>query len=410
MTDHAKESQRPMPGLLPLFTAAIDAVGTCPSAREEVLVNICIDEKAFEREPSFASGGSFQVMRSRPSTLIKYVDSRFKMTTIHRLAMLHLNDVVLRVPKRTVDWDSEDGRNLSESICTEIAILRNEHLWRHEHITNLVGICWGVDSDRAIMPVLVLETAQGGDLCKYLDNSTGLDARDRLRLAINCFQGLLALHTVGVIHADLKPENILVFIDEKGRPCAKLADFGCSLLVSNIHEPIKLKSGTSLWQSPRVLKALDAQGLRQADIYSLTLVASLLLIGPFMGKVLDKVHGLGDGKEPLHKLKADNSALASFIRTQKDANESSGPCVFTDIVSGLVSEFFDLMLSNEDELRAGAALPVELLKTMLYHEITSAVTDNVEVFETLDFLEEDVYLSHCKHSSISCSASKIISD
>ncbi|KAF5976504.1 CAMK DCAMKL kinase [Fusarium coicis] len=395
MTDHAKESQRPMPGLFPLFAAAIDAVGTCPSVREEVLANICIDEKAFEREASFASGGSFQVVRSRPNTLIKYVDSRFKMTTIHRLAMLHLNDYVLRVPIRSVDWDSEKGRKLSESICTEIAILRNEHLRNHENITNMVGICWGVDNDRAIMPVLVLETAQGGDLCKYLETSKALDARDRLRLALHCFQGLLALHTVGVIHADLKPENILVFIDEKGRPCAKLTDFGCSLLVSNIHEPIKLKSGTSLWQSPRVLKALDAQGLLQADIYSLTLVASLLLIGPFMGKVLDKVHGSGDGKEPLHELKADNSALASFIRTQKDANESSGPRVFTDIVSGLVSEFFDLMLSNEDELRAGAALPVELLKTMLYHEITSIATDNVEVFETLDFLEEDVYLSHC---------------
>ncbi|KAG5761447.1 hypothetical protein H9Q69_007391 [Fusarium xylarioides] len=384
-----------MPGLLPLFAAAIDAVGTCPSAREEVLVNICIDEKAFEREPSFASGGSFQVMRSRPNTLIKYVDSRFKMTTIHRLAMLHLNDVVLRVPIRAVDWDSEKGRHLSESICTEIAILKNEHLWKHKNITSMVGICWGVDNDRAIMPVLVLETAQGGDLCKYLESSVELDTRDRLRLAIHCFQGLLALHSVGVIHADLKPENILVFIDEKGRPCAKLTDFGCSLLVSNIHEPIKLKSGTALWQSPRVLQALGAQGLLQADIYSLTLVVSLLLVGPFMSKVFDQADGSGHGRESLHKLKTDDGALASFIRMQKDTNDSSGPRVFTDKVSGLISEFFYLMLSNEGELQAGAAGPVELLKTMLYHEIISAATDNVEVCETLDFLEEDVCYSHC---------------
>ncbi|KAF4497632.1 CAMK DCAMKL kinase [Fusarium agapanthi] len=395
MTDHAKESQRPMPGLLPLFTAAIDAVGTCPSAREEVLVNICIDEKAFEREASFASGRSFQVMRSRPSTLIKYVDSRFKMATIHRLAMLHLNDVVLRVPRRTVDWNSKDGRDLSESICTEIAILSNEHLRKHKNITEMIGICWGVDSDRVVMPVLVLETAQGGDLCKYLETSTELDARDRLRLAIHCFQGMLALHTVGVIHADLKPENILVLIDEKGRTRAKLTDFGCSLLVSNIHEPIKLESGTALWQSPRVLEALDAQGLRGADIYSLTLVASLLLVGPFMNKVLEQAHGSGDGKEPLRRLKTDDGALASFIRMQKDANDSSGPCVFTDKVSDLISEFFDSMLSTEGELQARAAVPVELLKTMLHHEIMSAATDNVEVFEAFDFLEEDVYLSHC---------------
>ncbi|KAF5622108.1 CAMK DCAMKL kinase [Fusarium tjaetaba] len=394
MTDYAKASQWPIPGLLPLFTAAIDAVGTCPSAREEVLANICIDEKAFEREPSFASGGSFQVMRSRPNTLIKYVDSRFKMTTIHRLAMLHLNDVVLRVPKRTVDWNSKDGRDLSESICTEIAILRNEHLRRHENITNMVGICWGVDNDRAIMPVLVLETAQGGDLCKYLA-SAALDARDRLRLAIHCFQGLLALQTVGVIHADLKPENILVFIDEKGRPCAKLTDFGCSLLVTNIHEPIQLKSGTALWQSPTVLQAIGAQGLLQADIYSLTLVASLLLVGPFMSTVFDQADGSGDGVESLHKLKADDGALATFIRMQKDTNESSGPHVFTDRVSGLISEFFDSMLSNEDELQAGAALPVELLRTMLHQEIVTAIKEDPQMFETFDLLEEEVYFSHC---------------
>ncbi|KAF5253525.1 hypothetical protein FANTH_1596 [Fusarium anthophilum] len=302
------------------------------------------------------------------------------MATIHRLAMLHLNDVVLRVPKKRVDWASKDGRDLSECICTEIAILSNEQLRRHKTITEMIGICWGVDSDRVVMPVLVLETAQGGDLCKYLESSTELDARDRLRLAIHCFQGLLALHTVGVIHADLKPESILVFIDEKGRPCAKLTDFGCSLLVSNIHEPIKLKSGTTLWQSPRVLEALDAQGLRQADIYSLTLAVSLLLVGPFMNKVLDQVHGSGDGEEPLRKLKTDDGALASFIRMQEDANDPSGPRVFTDKVSGLIFEFFDSMLSTEGELQAEAAVPLELLKTMLHHEIISATTDNINTY------------------------------
>ncbi|KAI7763522.1 hypothetical protein LZL87_010577 [Fusarium oxysporum] len=393
MTDDAKESRRPMPGLLPLVTAAIDAVGTCPFPREEVLVNICIDEKAFEREPPLAPSNSFQVMRSRPNTLLKYVDSRFKMTTIHRLAMLYLNDVVLRVPKKTVDWNSDSGQDLSESISTEIAILKNEHLRKHENIIDMVGICWGVYSDRIVIPGLVLETAQGGDLWRYLQNSVELDARDRLRLAIHCYQGLLALHTVGVIHADLKPENILVFINEKGRPCAKLTDFGCSLLVSNFHGSIKLESGTPLWQSPRVLESLSHQGLRQADIYSLTLVTSLLLVGPFMYTVLEQAQKSSDVKESLHKLKTDDGALASFIRMQKDTNDSSGARVFTDEASGLISEFFDLMLSNEDELQIGAALPVKLLRTMLHHEITSATKHNARVFETLDRLEEDVYLS-----------------
>ncbi|KAF4947076.1 hypothetical protein FGADI_10706 [Fusarium gaditjirri] len=395
MTNNAKESRRPMPGLLPLFTAAIDAVGTCPSPREEVLVNICIDEKAFEQEAPLASGNSFQVMRSRSKTLLKYVDSGFKMTTIHRFAMLYLNDVILRVPKKRVDWNSKDGQNLSESMVTEIAILKNDYLRKHENIINMAGICWGTYSDRITMPVLVLETAQGGDLCKYLEISTELDARDRLRLAIQCFQGLLAVHAVGVIHADLKPENILVFINDKGRPYAKLTDFGCSLLVSNIQGPIKLESGTPLWQSPKVPEPLSHQGLYQADIYSMTLVASLLLVGPFMYTVLTDAHESGNDKESLHKLKTDDGALARFIRIQKDTNESPGARVFTDEVSGLISEFFDLMLSNKEDLQAGAELPLKLLSAMLYHEITSAAEHNVQVFETLDALEEDVFLSHC---------------
>ncbi|KAG6998738.1 Serine/threonine-protein kinase DCLK1 [Fusarium oxysporum f. sp. conglutinans] len=240
------------------------------------------------------------------------------MTTIHRLAMLYLNDVVLRVPKKTVDWNSDPGQDLSESISTEIAILKNEHLRKHENIIDMGGICWSVYSDHIVMPVLVLETAQGGDLWRYLQSSTELDVRDRLRLAIHCYQGLLALHTVGVIHADLKPENILVFIDEQGRPCAKLTDFGCSLLVSNLHGPTKLESGTPLWQSPKVLESLSHQGLRQADIYSLTLVASLLLVGPFMYTVLKEAHESDDGKESLHKLKS--RAAVRSIKSDGDAN------------------------------------------------------------------------------------------
>ncbi|KAI3571910.1 hypothetical protein IWW34DRAFT_582177, partial [Fusarium oxysporum f. sp. albedinis] len=50
---------------------------------------------------------------------------------------------------------------------------------------------------------------------------------------------------------------------------------------------------------------------------------------------------------------------------QKDNNDPSGTRNLIDEVSVLISKFFNLMLSSEDDLQGRAALPIKLLRTML---------------------------------------------
>jgi hypothetical protein len=156
---------------------------------------------------------------------------------------------------------------------------------------------------------------------------------------------------------------------------------------------IRLESGTPLWQSPRVSDALNAQQLRATDTYSLTLVTSLLLIGYPMNAVLEEVAKSGDDGKSLEELKAEEGALAALIlRMQREANELQGTCFDKD-VTALIAMFFRVEVSLDEEIATGGTdLPLRLLRVMLHREIVIAVTRDARIHDTLDGLEEDVYL------------------
>jgi serine/threonine protein kinase len=378
-----------------LLKTALDAIGDRPWLQTELLANTCIEEKVFEKESPLGVGGDFHILRSKPSDLLKYVDSKLKPSMIHRLTLLQCNTVILRTPKSNLDQQIAGGQRILDSLATEIQILKDERLKSHPNIVNLTGICWefGGSLRQLAMPVMVLETAEAGDLSTYTQRTSKLGARDRLRLAIHCFEGLRAVHNVGVIHADIKPENVLIFTDTDSRPHAKLADFGCSVLLNEVDALIRLESGTPLWQSPRVSDALNAQQLRATDTYSLTLVTSLLLIGYPMNAVLEEVAKSGDDGKSLEELKAEEGALAALIlRMQREANELQVTCFDKD-VTALIAMFFRVEVSLDEEIATGGTdLPLRLLRVMLHREIVIAVTRDARIHDTLDGLEEDVYL------------------
>jgi serine/threonine protein kinase len=378
-----------------LLKTALDAIGDRPWLQTELLANTCIEEKVFEKESPLGVGGDFHILRSKPSDLLKYVDSTLKPSMIHRFTLLQCNTVVLRTPKSNLDQQIAGGQRILDSLATEIQILKDERLKSHPNIVNLTGICWefGGSLRQLAMPVMVLETAEAGDLSTYTQRTSKLGARDRLRLAIHCFEGLRAVHNVGVIHADIKPENVLIFTDTDSRPHAKLADFGCSVLLNEVDALIRLESGTPLWQSPRVSDALNAQQLRATDTYSLTLVTSLLLIGYPMYAVLEEVAKSGDDGKSLDELKAEEGALAALIlRMQREANELQGTCFDKD-VTALIAMFFRVEVSLDEEIAIGGTdLPLRLLRVMLHREIVIAVTRDARTHDTLDELEKDVYL------------------
>jgi serine/threonine protein kinase len=377
-----------------LLKTALDMIGDRPSPQVEILANVCIEEKVFEKEVPL-SGGSFLVHRSRPSHLLRYVDSRFKPSMIHRFTLLQLNTVVLRTPKSDPEQRSALSHRLLDSMATEIQILNDERLRNHPNVVNFLGICWELHGDlkQFTMPIMVLETAEAGDLSTYLRERPEIGARDRLRLAIHCIEGLRAVHDIGIIHADVKPENILIFTDKKGRPSAKLADFGCSLLVNDLAILTRLESGTPLWQSPNVSNKLDARELRAADGYSLTLVLSLLLIGYHIYSVLEQVVKSGHERKSLQELKAEEGALTKLLSSNQIKTEKSHGTCFDGDVAGLIPLFFHTGLSLDEEVAiAGTDMSRRLLRVMLHREIVVAVTRDALVMDTLDQIEEDVYL------------------
>ncbi len=68
-----------------------------------------------------------------------------------------------------------------------------------------------------------------------------------MRLCYNIAEGLAYAHEEKVVHRDLKPENIV--INERG--IAKIADFGCSTVLSN-NEVLSSRLGSPAYMDDRI--------------------------------------------------------------------------------------------------------------------------------------------------------------
>lgn len=123
--------------------------------------------------------------------------------------------------------------------------------------------------DNKVMFNVVMEFMPGGALADAVrKHGGGMEEASVGRYTREIVQGLVYLHSNGVVHCDIKGRNILL-----GKSGAKIADFGCSKWINPAREsqfsdagaaPI---GGTPLFMAPEV-----AQGKEQgfpADIWSL---------------------------------------------------------------------------------------------------------------------------------------------
>lgn len=111
-------------------------------------------------------------------------------------------------------------------------------------------------------PALLSELCDGGNLRQHLARKDPWGER----LLLQASQGMMFLHSVGVIHGDLKPENILIH-----QGVAKISDYGFSRLrnTSSFQDSLTGVKGTLRYMAPEVYAGKIE---KPADVYAFAMV------------------------------------------------------------------------------------------------------------------------------------------
>lgn len=167
---------------------------------------------------------------------------------------------------------------------------------------------------------LTMEIVDGGSLVDRLARhspASPVAIDDVVNWATQAFEGLAALHGMGILHRDIKPGNLLLTADGE----LKLSDFGLALHLdrdetrATTHESIL---GTLEYLSPE--QALGQPVDARSDLYSLGVVLFEMIAGrlPFvtqssLGSLLERLRQ--DGTPDLGELRPDTPPwLAAVVR------------------------------------------------------------------------------------------------
>ncbi|KAI9202978.1 uncharacterized protein BJ171DRAFT_476204 [Polychytrium aggregatum] len=140
------------------------------------------------------------------------------------------------------------------------------------------------------------------DLRKWIDSRSEVDSRAALLILKQIVEGLIHIHSQGVIHRDLKPENIFIHDDH-----VFLGDFGLAKSITDyvvVESPDSKDSalpasgnhGTYLYIAPEILKSQVCT--TKSDIYSLGIIL-VEMFHPFStgmerARTLDQLKFRGD--------------------------------------------------------------------------------------------------------------------
>ncbi|KZV92104.1 hypothetical protein EXIGLDRAFT_749828 [Exidia glandulosa HHB12029] len=162
--------------------------------------------------------------------------------------------------------------SLYQQIKDELSVMEMLH---HPNIVQFYGI--EVHRDKIY---IFEEFCQGGSLAALLELGRIEDERIVQVYTMQILEGLLYLHSKGIVHRDIKPDNIL--LDSEG--VIKLVDFGAAKVLQRNHKSIMRTrmstvalpdgmrnslTGTPMYMSPEVIKG-NRRGRQGAmDIWAL---------------------------------------------------------------------------------------------------------------------------------------------
>lgn len=81
-------------------------------------------------------------------------------------------------------------------LVNELVILRHEAVRNHPHIVRLEGLCWDIESEKEVSPVLVFEKSELGDLYHFVTHGEGrtLPLREKLDLCVDIGIAIRDMH------------------------------------------------------------------------------------------------------------------------------------------------------------------------------------------------------------------------
>lgn len=185
---------------------------------------------------------------------------------------------------KVIKPDALDQRSL-DRFLKEAAQIAS---WHHPHILRVFGdVKFELldASQGCLVPYIVMEYAQGGDLHKRLPPRQPLPLSEVLPVFSQICSAVSYAHTHGIIHRDIKPLNILFRVLPDGTEQAVLSDFGLAVQVDATHFTFA-GGGTLPYMAP---EQLQGQAQPASDLFSLGVVLYQLCTGrlPFRRTLQD---------------------------------------------------------------------------------------------------------------------------
>ena len=198
------------------------------------------------------------------------------LSELHVLNILISRSVVVKIiEKNSLEdaiWEQFVPREV-DTICR----IEHPHIIRtHEIIRTEVQV------------FIVMEMANGGNLCDYIAKKKSLQEYVVRRLFGEITSALKYLHNKLIYHRDLKSENVLL----DGNIRAKLADFGFSRKTSSSKQKLETYCGSLLFAAPEIVRNRPYEGAT-SDIWSLGVILYSMLIGalPFSEEEICQIDG-----------------------------------------------------------------------------------------------------------------------